>query len=495
MKTRHLFLTAAALIVFAAPTLAADTKTAANPAKPETQYVAIFIAGKKAGHGKSVRTVAADKVTTTEFMRMTIARMNVPMTIEVTSTALETPEGKPLGFEAIQNMGTMVVTTKGVIDNRGRTTVTTTMGSNVRTTTFDWPKDALLSEGVRLASLKKGLKAGTSYKLKVFDPSMQKALDAEIEVGRKEKVDLLGRVVALTKISTTLVAPTGRITTTTYVDDRLHVKKMQMPMFGQQFELIECSKAFALSKDNVVDFFDHLLLKSPVSLNRASRAAAITYHLKPTKNEKLTVPPGDNQTIRTMTDGTVVVTVRPVAASKGSPMPYKGKDQAALAAMQPTRYVQSDDKKVIALARKAVGNCDDPAEAAKIIQAFVYKYISKKSLAIGYATASEVAANPEGDCTEHAVLAAGMCRALGIPTQVVVGLVYVPAMAGRKHVFGPHAWFQSYIGGKWVVFDAAMKSADARRITLGSGDGSPDDFFGLITTLGYFKITKVVVEN
>lgn len=494
MKVRYLFATAVALIVLAAPAVAADTKTAAG-AKTETQYLAIFIAGKKAGHGKNVRTVAADKVTTSEFIRMTIARMNVPVTIEVTSTAVETAAGKPLGFEVVQSMGAMVATTKGVIDNRGKTTVTTTVGDNIRTTTFDWPKDALLTEAVRLASLEKGLKPGTSYKLKVFDPSMQKALDVETEIGRKEKVDLLGRVVALTKLSMTLVAPTGRITVITYVDDRFQMKKMQMPMLGQQLELIECSKTFALSKNDVVDFFNQLILTSPASLAGAGRAAAITYHLKPTKDTKLTIPSGDNQTVRTMTDGTVVVTVRPVAAAKGSAMPYKGKDKAVLAAMEPSRYVQSDDKKVIALARKAVGDCRDGAEAAAKIQTFVSKYITKKSLAVGYATASEVAAHPEGDCTEHAVLAAAMCRALGIPTQVVMGLVYVPALGSRKDMFGPHAWVRSYIGGKWVAFDAAMKRADARRITLGSGDGSPEDFFGLITTLGYFKIAKVVVVD
>lgn len=494
MKVRHLFATAVALIVFAAPTVAADTKPAGG-AKTETQYLAIFIAGKKAGHGKNVRTVAADKVTSSEFMRLTIARMNVPVTIEVTSTAIETAAGKPLGFEVVQNMGTMVATTKGVIDNRGKTTVTTTVGTNVRTTTFDWPKDALLTEAVRLASVKKGLKAGTSYKLNVFDPSMQKALDVEIEIGKKEKVDLLGRVVVLTKLSMTLVAPTGRITVTTYVDDAYQAKKMLMPMLGQQLEMVECSKTFALSKNDVVDFFKQLVLTSPVSLAGAGRAAAITYHLEPTKDTKLTIPSDDNQAVRTMTDGTVVVTVRPAAAAKGSAMPYKGKDKAVLAAMEPTRYVQSDDKKVIALARKAVGDCKDAADAVAKIQTFVHKYITKKNLAVGYATASEVAANPQGDCTEHAVLAAGMCRALGIPTQVVVGVVYVPNVGDRKDVFGPHAWFRSHIGGKWVAFDAAMKYADARRITLGSGDGDPDDFFALITTLGYFKIAKIVVKD
>lgn len=487
------------MIVFAAASPAADTKpasrAAAGPAKTETQYLAIFIAGKKAGYAKSVRTIAADKVTTTEFMQFAVTRMDVPVTLELTSTAIETAAGKPLAFKLVQDMGIMVMTVKGVIDHRRKATVTTTVGENTRTTTFDWPKDALLSEGARLASLKKGLKAGTSYKLKVFEPAMQTALDVEIEIGRKTRVDLLGRVVALTKVTTTLVGPTGRIVTTGYVDDQLQAKKLLIPMLGQQLEMVECTKAFALSKNDVVDFFDELILASPVSLAGAGHAAAVTYHLKPAKGRKLTIPPDDSQTVRTVNDGTVVVTVRPVAASKGSPMPYKGRDEAALAAMKPSRYVQSDDEKVIALARKAVGDCGDAAEAAAKIEAFVNEYITKKDLSVGYATAAEVAASAQGDCSEHAVLAAAMCRAVGIPAQVAVGLAYAPALGKRRDVFGPHAWFRSYIGAKWVAFDPAMKRSDARRITLGSGDGSPEDFFALITTLGYFKIEKVVVED
>jgi hypothetical protein len=415
----------------------------------------------------------------------------------MTSTAVETAAGKPLAFKFVQDMGIMAMTVKGVMDNRGKTTVTTTVGENTRTTTFDWPKDALLSdgEGMRLASLKKGLKAGTNYKLKTFVPAFQKVFDLGVEIGQKTKVDLLGRVVELTEITTVLVGPTGRVVTTGYVDDQFQAKKVMVPMLGQQLEMIECSKTFALSKDDPAEFFRQLLLTSPVSLARAGRAAAVTYHLKPTKGRKLTIPAGDNQTVRKMEDGTVVVTVRPVAASKSSPMPYKGKDKAALAAMKPSKYVQSDDKKVIALARKAIGDCDDAAKAAERIQAFVYKYITRKNLSIGYATASEVAASPQGDCTEHAVLAAAMCRAVGIPAEVVSGVAYAGTLGGREDVLAMHAWFRAYIGGKWVAFDAAMKGADARRISLGAGNGNPEDFFGLISTLGYFKIAKVVVED
>jgi len=83
--------------------------------------------------------------------------------------------------------------------------------------------------------------------------------------------------------------------------------------------------------------------------------------------------------------------------------------------MQPNRFLQSDNKQIIKLARRAIGGTKDAAGAVKKIEAFVGDYIENKSLSVGYASAVEVAASRQGDCTEHAVLVAAMCRAVGIP--------------------------------------------------------------------------------
>ena len=137
---------------------------------------------------------------------------------------------------------------------------------------------------------------------------------------------------------------------------------------------------------------------------------------------------------------------------------------------------------------------DRPGEAARRIRNFVRKYITKKNFSVGYATAAEVAVSREGDCSEHAVLAAAMCRAAGIPAQVVFGPTYVGEFASHKHTFGPHAWFRVYVGGKWVQMDAALPGGwDPGHIALAAGDGDTDDFFQLVGVMGFFRIEKIVV--
>jgi hypothetical protein len=478
----------------------------------EIDYLAVFMEGKKVGHAIQSREAAGGKVTTTEKVSITISRVNVPVTMDMTETSIETTDGRPLGFEAVQELSAMTMKAAGTVDSKGMVELTTTSMGNVQKSTLEWPSGAVMAEGLRLLALKKGLKEGTQYSALVFSPGILQALDARIRIGRKQNVDLLGRVVALTEVTTTLNVPgAGEIVTTNFVDDELRMQKSIMPVAGFQIEMVACPKEFALGENDVLELVDKMFLASPQPLDNVGAASSATYYLSPTKDANLIIPSNDNQKVQRLENGGVVVTVKPVAAPVGARFPYKGKDNAILEATRPTRFVQSDRKEIIDLARQAIGSTKDAAEAARKIEAFVAGYVEHKSLSVGYASAAEVAASRQGDCSEFAVLTAAMCRAVGIPAQVVVGIAYVKNFAGLQDRFGGHAWVQAYIGqdsgwasartsGKWVGLDAAFKSAglggyDPGHIALSVGNGNPEDFLSLVSTIGQFKIEKVIVNN
>jgi transglutaminase-like putative cysteine protease len=227
--------------------------------------------------------------------------------------------------------------------------------------------------------------------------------------------------------------------------------------------------------------------------------------LNPTPGAKLAIPSTDNQKVQRQADGRIILTTEPVAPA-GGVFPYKGDDPSLLEAVKPTRFLQSDRKEIVELARKAVGGTTDSAEAAKRIEAFVAEYIENRSLSVGYASAAEVAESRKGDCSEFAVLTAALCRAVGIPARVCVGVAYVDDFGGVQG-FGGHAWAQAHVGadeqgkgGKWLGLDAAFKSSgrggyDAGHIALAVGNGDPGDFFGMATSLGQFKIEKLEVRR
>ncbi len=275
--------------------------------------------------------------------------------------------------------------------------------------------------------------------------------------------------------------------------------KSVVPMAGMVIEMVDCPKEFALGKNDVLELIDKMFVKSPEPIEDVHSTTAITYTLNPGKVSDLTLPTTDNQKATRTPEGKVVLEVRPVAAPAGGAFPYKGNDPALLEATQPTRFLQSDNEQIVTLARKAVGDAKDAAEAARRIEAFVAEYIDNKSLSVGYASAAEVVESRQGDCSEFAVLTAAMCRAVGIPSQVVVGVAYVQEFGGLQG-FGGHAWTQAYIGGKWIGLDAAFKSSsrggyDAGHIALAVGNGDPGDFFNMATALGQFQIEKIEVER
>lgn len=471
-------------------------------ARGETEYFAIFMEGKKNGHAIQSRVVSDGKVTTTEKVSIQISRGNVPVTINTTETCIETTEGKPVGFESVQELSIMTMKISGTVNEGGTVNLTITSMGTEQKSTFEWPSGAVMAEGLRLLQTKKGLKEGVSYTAKVFSPSVMQALDAEIRIGPKRKVDLLGRIVALTEVTTAFKIPGGgEIVSTGYVDDKLQMQKNIMAVAGLQIEMIACAKEFALGESDVVELIDKTFLASPQPLGDVSSAESITYYLSVTENSNsVTIPSSDNQSVRRDRDGTIIVTVKPVAAPAGARFPYRGREKAILEALKPTRFVQSDSKEIKELSRRAVGDTKDAAEAAKRIEAFVAEYIENKSLSIGYASAREVAASRQGDCSEFAVLTAAMCRAVGIPAQVVMGIAYIKNFAWLEDRFGGHAWVQVYVGGKWIGLDAAFKSAGLGgygpgHIAEAFGNGDPEDFFSLIGNIGKFKIDRVIIKK
>ena len=133
--------------------------------------------------------------------------------------------------------------------------------------------------------------------------------------------------------------------------------------------------------------------------------------------------------------------------------------------LKPNVLITSEDSRVRrSVASKPRRAAVDPWEKAQRINHWVFENIRDKNFGVAFAAANEVARNLSGDCTEHAVLAAAMCRAAGIPARVVVGLVYVEQLKG----FGYHMWYEVYVNQRWVALDPTLdqSSVDAVHIKL-----------------------------
>ena len=132
--------------------------------------------------------------------------------------------------------------------------------------------------------------------------------------------------------------------------------------------------------------------------------------------------------------------------------------------LQPNAIINSDDVRVRGLATRVTRGIEDPWEKAGAINRWVARNIRDKNFKVAFAAAGEVARNLSGDCTEHSVLTAAMCRAVGVPSRVVIGLVYVDDLNG----FGFHMWDEVFVNNRWVAIDPTFDqtTVDAVHIKL-----------------------------
>jgi len=473
--------------------LSAATAAAQSKYPPRTQYMAVMMDGKKVGHSVATFKIDKGKALTNVKMTMTLSRGGMAMTVATDVLEIETPDGKPLGFSLAINLGAMGQTvTRGDIGKDGKLKIVKNLAGMTQNETKDWPKGALMSHGRMILERKAGLKPGTTITSTVFDPTTLTAKTATSTVGKKTKVDLLGRVVMLTEVKSVMQSSMGKINATTYVDDEFIPLKSIVPALGMKIEMIDCSKAAAMASNETLELISKVILSSPTALTKEALGGTLVYTIKPTSpTAELKFLDDANQSVKTADDKTTTLTIRPTPAPKNAPLLYKGKNPTALEALKPSSYVQSDHKTIKDLARKAIGDAKDAATAATRIEEFVRSYIKTKNLSVGYATAVEVAQSREGDCTEHAVLTASLCRAVGIPAQVVIGLAYVNGFAEHRNVFGPHAWNRAFIGGKWIGLDSALKEFNTGHIALACGDGVCDAMLNVVNTIGNFKIITI----
>jgi transglutaminase-like putative cysteine protease len=157
--------------------------------------------------------------------------------------------------------------------------------------------------------------------------------------------------------------------------------------------------------------------------------------------------------------------------------------------MAPNAWVQSTHPEIVSFARRAASKGTVARQMHHLIAAVRARMTGPVDF-LGYASALEALRHRSGDCTEFAVLLTAAARARGIPTRIIIGLVYADRFSGKKDVFSPHAWVQAWDGERWTSYDAALDGFDATHIGIALGDGDPRQFEDTFAQLPSWRIEK-----
>jgi len=131
--------------------------------------------------------------------------------------------------------------------------------------------------------------------------------------------------------------------------------------------------------------------------------------------------------------------------------------------LEPSALIQSDHPDIQSLVRKITSAADTPLLKARKLMDWIHENIEKRPV-LSLPDALSTLTNRVGDCNEHAMLFAALTRAVGIPSKIETGLVY---LNGR---FYYHAWNALFLG-RWITADSLFGQlpADVTHIRFSSG--------------------------
>jgi len=460
---------------------------AALAAPDDDIWMSVQLDGRKIGQMHTTRQAHGERVITTQTLNVELDRAGTKMKLSTREIDTESADGEPLAFESRTRASGSTSAVSGRAGADGKFIVESEVGGAKQTRSIEWPKNALLAEGMRLAEQRSGLAPGTHFTELAFQAESLDAVEVESTIGAREHIDLPGGPSDLTRVEQIVRLPDAPTRSTSWIDTYQNVRKLTLPVLGYELTMLACPQACAEAPNQPADILTHAMARAPTTLTPDELQHGVILSISASDGgTPLHFATTDEQRVAATTKGFELhIAPLSAAALNGAEPPPTPADSQA------NDWLQSAAPEIVKLAHEGAGDATTPREQMQRLEQFVRRFIRTKNLSVGYASALEVAKKPEGDCTEHAVLLAALGRALSIPTRVIDGLAYTDHYAGAEHVFVPHAWAQAWIEGHWQSFDAALFGFDAGHVALSVGDGDPWRFYAGFDTLGRMRIDAV----
>jgi hypothetical protein len=330
--------------------------------------------------------------------------------------------------------------------------------------------------------------------LKMFMPDLNKICDVQLQSRGLERVVLGDKSYrSLLRVEQTHKVDGKRrpeFDATLWVDANGQVLKSEQDLFGG-IVIYRTTEEGAKSAGGPIQFdlIKNTVIKVASKIPTPERTRYVKYRLTLKDGDLSEVIPNDpRQALQPSPQkNTGMLEIKSVGLLDGEPGPAEVDPQF----VKPNALVTSQDSQVRSLAHRATRGIVDPWQQAQRINHFVFEIIRDKNFGVAFAAASEVARNLTGDCTEHSVLAAAMYRAVGIPSRVAVGLIYVEEQAG----FGYHMWNEVYINQRWIALDPSFDQARVDAVHIKLSDSSLEGISPFETFLPVLRVSgKLDIE-
>jgi Transglutaminase-like superfamily len=449
---------------------------------------------------------------TTKLMHLTLKRYDGVVHQRMAMTTEETPAGKVVGVSMTHYLdkGRKVMQSGRVEgDKLIVRTPTDPDGKAV-----PWKDGVIGFYGQELLFQTHKAKAGDRFRFLDYQLPLLTAVTTQVVVKEPEEIDLLtakkeGDEIKAERIRKRLLraeilpqkVTVGENTIAlprmvVWLDDKLRVVRSEsnVPGLGRM-TLYRTTRTLAEKEGVAPALMADLGLKSLIPLNRIiekpHQASEIVYRItvKDDDDPTTTFARDGRQKVENVNGNTFDLRVRPLRAPAEIENPAQAKEQF----LKSSYFLDSANEKVRELAAQVTGDEKDPWRKAQRIEKWVHEHM-KQNTEVNFAPASQVLRDLQGDCRQHAMLTAALCRAAGVPARTAIGLVYVND-PDRGPVLGFHMWTEVWIAGQWLMLDAVLGEGSVGAGHLKIADHSWQDIQTLAPLLPVTRVTgKVKVE-
>ncbi|MDB5353350.1 MAG: transglutaminase-like enzyme predicted cysteine protease [Planctomycetota bacterium] len=478
---------------------------ASTPAFGQESWDAIYVGSAKVGHMR-VRVeplkdrAGRDLVRVRVDWDLTFDRGNNRAHMRQLYGTIETPEGSVLRLDTRTQASNDDIRTFGDVKD-GRMNLTIESGGKAQAKEIAWDPDVRGPYAAELSLSRKPLKPGEARDVKTYMPDLNKICITKLVAKGPEKVEIggAGQTRELLRVEQVVTDDAGTalpgMKTTLWVDGTGQILRSHTDLLGGM-DTFRTTEAGALGDPGGGKF--DLLTSSIIKCRKIAGSEAtrnVAYRITMPEDEPGQVFPRDRRQTPTAGNEKTIATlvVKTFGPKDGAPEEEPGPEYS-----RANPLIDSEDLKVIELTRRAVGKLTDPWAKAVAIQKWVSVNLTDKNFSTAFATAAAVARNLKagGDCSEHSVLVAAMCRAAGVPSRCAIGLVYADNIGGTTiSGFGPHMWNEVYVNRRWVAIDAAYNQSDVDATHLKLAASSLDGTSPFEVFLPVLKVfNKITIE-
>jgi transglutaminase-like putative cysteine protease len=444
----------------------------------EAQWHGVYYRGEKIGFTVSQTVPVADGYELQEDGRLQMSLLGATTPAVVKTTARVDHAFRLRSFEFSLDPGTGPIGVSGSITSL-RLALSIKSGSGERTEVRELAEVPVLTQNVSRLLASGGLAPGARHQWTVFDPATLRNAPVNVEVGRRELVNVAGRPLPAFRVEMEFAG----LRTSSWVTDTGEIVREESPMGLITIrETPERARAMAVGRART-DLLQAAAVV-PITRQRIDEPRDVRRLRVRLDGADLSSP--DLQGAGQSVDGDVVELIDPQRLRAGPADP-----QAAYY-LKPEPLIESDAPEIRAEAEAAVQQTVGARARAERLTRYVNGLLEKKPT-VSIPSAREVLRTKVGDCNEHTALFVAMARAAGIPARIDVGLVFVHG------AFYYHAWPEVYIDdargqGYWLPVDPTLNEFPADATHLRLARGGLDKQIAVLPLIGRLKMTVLDLE-